>query len=139
MSGQVINNAHVMGLIVDRAQHAKTREEADAKVKVLNEQIKACLEGAGVKRHQLPDGTIVQIIFPKDRSSIVPERLLGHGVSPKIIEDSTKHSPVAPFIRIDAPGSEGAKIDAAGGDRHAAAPAGSSAPEPGSDPQNITH
>lgn len=100
-----INNQHLMHLCADRAVHAKTRDAADDQVKTLNKQILEMLEGAGLDRHQLPNGTIVSIVRQKDRASIVAERLLGHGVAPKVIEDSTKYSPVAPFVRVDAPKS----------------------------------
>ncbi len=103
-----LNNQHLMHLIGERAPLIKTREDADAKVRVLNAQILECLEGAGIKRHQLPNGTIVSIVQQKDRTVIVAERLLGHGVKPAIIADSTKSTPVAPFIRVDAPGAKGA-------------------------------
>lgn len=105
MPATAINNQHLMHLCADRAKHAAARDAADTQVRALNAQIMEILEGAGVERHQLPNGTITSIVRQKDRASIVAERLLGHGVAPKVIEDSTKYSPVAPFVRVDAPKS----------------------------------
>jgi len=98
-----IDNAHMGHLIEERAGHIKIREAEDAKAKKLNDQLMEMMVGAGLERHQLPNGTIVSITRQPDRASIVAERLVGHGVGPNIIADSTKFTPVAPFIRVDAP------------------------------------
>jgi hypothetical protein len=100
-----IDNHHLQHLTETRASAVAAREQADTVVRANAGQIMEILQAAGVSRHQLPNGTIVQVVQGKDRASIVAERLLGHGVSPQIIEDSTKYSPVAPFIRVDAPGA----------------------------------
>ncbi len=98
-----IDNAHAIHLVETRTTAAQQRDAADAIVKNVSTQLMEMLAGADTDRHQLPNGTIISIVRQKDRSVIVAERLLGHGVAPHIIEDCTKLTPVAPFIRVDAP------------------------------------
>jgi hypothetical protein len=99
----VIQEAHLRHLIDERAKHAAVREAAETKVKALNARVLECLTAAGVKRHQMRDGTIVQIVQPKDREVIKPETLLKLNVSPEIIKAATDLIPVKAFPRIDAP------------------------------------
>lgn len=98
-----LNNHHLMHLVDERATAVAQRDAADAKVKTANAELLATLEAHGLKRHQLPNGTILTIVQQKDRQTVVPELLLQQGVKPAIIQAATKPTPVAPFIRVDAP------------------------------------
>ena len=102
-----INENHLSHVIAERAPKMKERDRLDKEIKTLNSQIAEALNEAGVTTHQLMTGplagTVVQMIKPADRAVIVPERLLSLGVSPKVIEDATKLTPVAAYPRVDTP------------------------------------
>lgn len=96
---------HLAHLCTDRALAVATRDEADTRVKALNKQLLVALQDAQSLREQLLDGTIVSIVQPKDRETILPEKLLTLGVDPDVIRAATRLTPVAGFIRVDAPKS----------------------------------
>lgn len=98
-----VNNPQMQHLVDDRATKIAIRDKAAKEVEALNAQLMELMLQTGEKRYQLHSGDIVAIVQNPPRTTVVPERLLGYGVSPKIIEDSTKTSPVAPFIRVDRP------------------------------------
>jgi hypothetical protein len=102
-----INDHHLSHVIAERAPKMKERDRLDKEIRTLNGQIAEALTEAGLTTHQLMTGplagTVVQMIKPADRQSIVPERLLSLGVSPQVIADSTKFTPVAAYPRVDAP------------------------------------
>ena len=114
MSKPKLNESNLSHLIQDRAPKMKERDRLDKEIKLLNSQIAESLNEAGVTTHQLMTGplagTVVQMIKPSDRQVIVPERLLSLGVSPQVIADATKTTPVAAYPRVDAPkGTDAAK------------------------------
>jgi hypothetical protein len=86
-----------------RAIQVEYRDAADAVVRSQNAILLASLRAAGVKRHQLVSGIIVQIVEQKPRQNVKPELLLAEGVSADIIKKCTVPSEVAPFIRVDYP------------------------------------
>lgn len=108
-----INEHHLSHVIGERAPKVKEAARLKKEIETLNAQIAEALNEAGLTTHQLMTGplagTVVQMIKPVDRSVIVPERLLSMGVSPKIIEDATKITPVAAYPRVDAPKSQSEK------------------------------
>lgn len=107
MSKPKLNENHLSHVIAERAPKMKERDRLDKEIRLLNSQIAEAMNEAGITTHQLMTGplagTVVQMIKPADRAVIVPERLLSLGVSPKVIEDSTKWTPVAAYPRVDAP------------------------------------
>lgn len=102
-----LNEHHLSHVIQERAPKMKERDRLDKEIRTLNGQIAEALNEAGFTTHQLMTGplagTVVQMIKPADRSVIVPERLLSLGVSPQVIADATKTTPVAAYPRVDAP------------------------------------
>jgi len=103
---------HLAHLCADRARAVAERERWSKQVDGLNKQLLTALRDVKSVREQLLDGTVITIIQPKDRQTVLPEKLLAFGVDPDIIRGATKDTPVAPFVRVDAPKS-GAE-DAAG-------------------------
>ena len=115
---------HALKHIVDeRAKAVEARNQWDARVKTLSERIMTVLTDAKCQRTQLHDGTTVSITAPEPRKTIIAEKLLGFGVDPETITASTKLSPVAPYIRVDAPKQTGAEDAAPSPQEHPAAPA----------------
>lgn len=94
---------HVAHLVADRAQAADVRRRADDTVKALDKQLYESLAAADTKRIQLTNGTVVQIIQPQDKQTLVREKLLAVGVSPEQIQAATETKPVSPYVKIDLP------------------------------------
>lgn len=100
-------NPQLQHLVDDRSAKLKVRDEAAAQVQKLNDQIMDLMLQTGQKRHQLFSGTVISIVSPPERTTIVRERLLALGISPKVIADASQSSPVKAFIRVDAPKATG--------------------------------
>ena len=90
-------------LIAERATAAEIRRMADNDVEDRNADILATLRAADLKRYQTETGAIVQILAPLPRKSVNADKLMKAGVPIDVILACTDETPVAPFIRIDAP------------------------------------
>lgn len=90
-------------LLDERDAAIRDREAADARVKGCNIRLEQLMTLAATDRHQHTDGSIVQMVRPSARETVIPEKLLAHGVAPHVIKDCTKVTPIKPSIRVDRP------------------------------------
>ena len=84
-----------------RAIASREQKKQEAIVKSANAGLATFLERYSMKRHQLPNAAVVQMVEPEPRTRVSPEKLLELGVSASIIEQATITSPVQPYIRVD--------------------------------------
>lgn len=92
----------MMLLARQRATASAEREKHDAVVKACNAKLAEYLDRLNLgRRHQLPDGALIQFVLPAPRTRVAPEKLLELGVSAAIIEQATITSPVQGYIRVD--------------------------------------
>jgi hypothetical protein len=102
-----LNEHHLHHLLEERAVLLAEVMARVSVVKKLNAQILETLIAADVDRHQMTTGALagalVYIVKPDPRQTVVPEKLLGLGVSPDVIRGATVTTAVSPYIRVDAP------------------------------------
>lgn len=99
-------------LLDDRDAALRRQNNAEGEVKAINARLEQILTRASTSRHQLTDGSVVQIIAPGPREKTSPERLLAAGVDARIIKNATILTPVKAFVRVDRP--KPASTEAAG-------------------------
>lgn len=99
-------------LLDDRDKALAEKNAAEARVKSINIRLEQLLALGGVKRHQVPDGSVVYMIFPSPRETVMPEKLLARGVDARIIQESTVSTDVKPFVRVDRPKATAETADA---------------------------
>jgi len=90
-------------LLDERDTAIREREAADAIVKACNIRLEQLMLLGNSICHQLTDGSVVQIIAPAPRETVIPEKLLAEGISPLIITRCTKITPIKASIRVDRP------------------------------------
>lgn len=111
-----VDEHHLTHLLTDRAPLLAEANRIEAELKKFQGQINDTLRAGGTKRHQMMTGpfagTMVYVVEPKPRKTVVPEKLLALGVSPDIIRAATDEAPQKPYVRVDAPGSTKEQRDA---------------------------
>ena len=68
---------HLAHLCADRARAVAERERWSKQVDGLNKQLLTALRDVKSVREQLLDGTVITIIQPKDRQTVLPEKQIG--------------------------------------------------------------
>jgi hypothetical protein len=108
-------------LLDERDAASRDEKAAAARVRACNVRLQQLMLLAGAERHQHADGSVIQWVRPTPRETVIPEKLLAHGIAPHVIQDCTEVKPVAPYLRVDrpkfttaeSPAEKGALADAA--------------------------
>lgn len=101
------------GLLDDRDAALREQNAAEGRVKAINARLKQILEGNNSKRHQHTDGSVVQMITPSAKETVLPEVLLANGVEASIIRKATRISPVGSYVMVTRPKLTDADVAAA--------------------------